>query len=466
VKSWTGWARTGLLVSLLAEVLVLVIGLNSGWHASILRIELLSVPLFAVALFCLSRAGLSPRRALLLVIGAGIILQVGAVAAAPTSSDDVYRYVWDGKVQLAGIDPYRYPPDASQLDRLHGPVLFGDRPKCAWRLPDGTCTRINRPTVRTVYPPVAQGAFTLARLGTLGLTDSTTALQAMAALASIGLSILLARRATRGGRPPWTVAVWAWCPVTVVELGNNGHIDGLAVLLSVAALVSASSRKPGWAGILLGAAIATKLYPALLLPVLLRRRPSRVIGAAVATVALVYLPHVLAVGLRVIGFLPGYLREEGYGSGSRFLLLSAPLKHEFVLRHPHLLSAAAAIILAVAAGPAAWWSDPKAPELTAVWLTGVVLLVTTPSYSWYSVLLLALVAMTAKIEWLPLAILPTFAMLWADHFARLWLSYFEPGVAFRTSCYALGLLCAVLGATARRLHSKRPAHRIGTPAVT
>jgi SAM-dependent methyltransferase len=90
----------------------------------------------------------------------------GATAPPPTAprtSDDMYRYAWDGKVRAAGFSPYAYPPDAPQLAGLREPWLFPPRADPASRAGgDGcpgwdlrpvsatTCTRINRPTVHTV----------------------------------------------------------------------------------------------------------------------------------------------------------------------------------------------------------------------------------------------------------------------------------------------------------------------------
>jgi alpha-1,2-mannosyltransferase len=436
-------ARIVLLLALMCESVAVPIGLNTSWHGQIRWIELAGLVSFAVSIPALARSGFGRDWAAAVILGVGVLLQLGAVLAAPTSSDDVYRYVWDGKVQLSGIDPYRYPPAAPELGNLRSANLFGDPRHCAWQLPDATCTRINRPEVRTVYPPVAEGAFTLARIGSLAKTDSTKPLQVLAALTATLIAALLVRRARSASTPMWTVAVWAWCPVTVVELGNNGHIDGLAVLLSVLALSLSASHRPVRAGVMLGAAVLTKLYPGLLWPVLAKRRPVRVTIAAGLVATLAYLPHVVAVGPRVIGFLPGYLREEGYQNGSRFLLISAPFSRHFVTGHAALLAACAALLLAVIALTAGLHADPDRPEQTAVWLTAGVLAVTTPSYSWYALLLLALIAMSNRPEWLLLAVLPTIAMLWADHVGT------GPGLGsstgFRTACYALGLACGLAG---------------------
>ncbi len=446
------WAPLVLGLALAAETLTLGLGLRHRWPSQLLYTEALAVALFVVAVFALSRCRLAARPALLMVLVAGTLLQLVALSTAPTTSDDVNRYVWDAKVQLHGVDPYRYPPSAPRLDSLRGGTLFyPGTPSCVWKLPDGRCSTVNRPEVRTIYPPVAEAAFVLGRLGGAGRTDGPFPLQVLAALGVLALSLLLSRRALDEARPAWTVALWSWCPVTVVELANNAHIDWLAALASVGALMvyrrggaSAGTGASTGAGALLGAAIATKLYPALLLPSLARRHPVRVAGAALGVLALSYLPHVLAVGSEVIGYLPGYLREENYINGARFLLLAT------VLPRPVLTAAAAIVLL----GTALWVArrtDPHAPERFGVVMVGVALLVATPSYSWYSVFLLALVAMTARIEWLPLVIAPTIANLGAVHFGN--------GIGYRTSCYAVALAAVLAGTAIRRY--RRPACQTG-----
>ena len=136
-----------------------------------------------------------------------------------------------------------------------------------------------------------------------------------------------------GGTERWT-ALYALSPFPVLEVVNNGHVDGLAALFVVAALLAAARRRPAWAGALIGAATLVKLYPALLAGGPGRRgrrwrgrrrraRPGRGRAAAAGVVVVAgYLPHVLAVGVKVLGYLPGYLREEHYDSGGRYLLAS------------------------------------------------------------------------------------------------------------------------------------------------
>jgi len=370
-----------------------------------LWLECLTIGPYLLAVLTFSRLRPTFRTGILLVLGIGLALQLIAMADPPTSSDDDYRYLWDAKVQLAGIDPYRYAPDASQLAHLRTPFFFPDRVNCAWPIDHGSaCTAINRPGVRTVYPPVAQAAFDLIRIVSLGGRGGHLPVQLVAALGAIAIGWLLARRALARGRGLWPAALWSWCPMVSVEFGNNAHIDWLGVLLCVLALTSEAARRSGWAGALVGAAIATKLYPGLVLASLLRRRPVLVLSCASAVVVLSYVPHMIAVGPDVIGYLPGYLHDEQYTSGGRFLLLSPWLP-------PSLALVAAALALA---GVALWvirHTDAAVPEDSAVVMAAAVTLVSTPAYGWYSLLLLALVAMSGAVQWLPVALVGSYFYL-------------------------------------------------------
>lgn len=450
----TALPRAGLLAALgLLVGLYGYVKFQSGLAHRVLWQQAVTIGPYLLAVLLLSRVRMTARAALLLILGAGIALQIIAMWTPPGSSDDDYRYLWDGKVQLAGIDPYRYPADAPELERLRTPFFFPDKDEahCAWPIDGGSaCSAINRPGVHTVYPPVAEGAFAAVRLASLGGHGGHLPIQLAAGLGAVVVAWLLARRALARDRPLWPVALWAWCPLVATEFGNNAHIDWLAVLLCVLALTCEAARRSGLAGLLVGAAIATKIYPGLVLMSLLRRRPALVLGCATGLVALSYLPHVLATGPDVIGYLPGYLKEERYTSGGRFLLLEPWL--------PGLLAPVAAGL--ILAGAALWvirHTDPDAPEDSAVGMAAAVILVSTPSYGWYALLLLALVVMSQALEWLPVAILPGFFYL-ID-------SDFHLGADFGSALYGAALLAslgwfAIRRRTAdRRAVSSFPPHR-------
>jgi len=356
---------------------------------------------YGAAAACLLR---TPRRA---AVGAAVVLavvlRVAALAPQALLSDDLYRYAWDGRVQAAGIDPYRYPPVAAPL-RLRDPDWLWPPPAaCAARRVGPGCAILNRAKVRTIYPPAAELWF-------LGLHATGVSRARDLGLEAAGLVVDLAVLAAllallrRLGRDVRLVLLWALCPLPVLEAVANAHVDGLAVLATLGAVALAlrprrqrrrgGTRRAAATGAVLGMAVLVKLYPLLLFPALVRGRLRVVAAGAVALVgvgAAGYLPHVLAVGTRVLGYLPGYLREERYDAGTRYLLLGL-----VGLRGP----AATAVALAVlAAAVAAVTLRRPDPVTGCLWLYATLLLVATPVQPWYALSLAALAVLAGRWEW-------------------------------------------------------------------
>ncbi|MGH3395973.1 MAG: glycosyltransferase 87 family protein [Streptosporangiaceae bacterium] len=409
--------------ALAAAALAAIILLSVRHYAGLAPFQPLALnvglwPVFGVGAWLVLRV--RARRAVPLILLGGIAIQLAALAGPSLGSTDLYRYIWDGRVQAAGIDPYRYAPGARQLVSLREEYLWPrDGQYCVGyngptsRLsqvaapPPGRppsalapgCTRINLPSVHTIYPPVAEAYFTAvdelspANAGSLPI-------QAAGALCAIATSFLLVGGLRRLGRDPRLAVLWAWCPVVGLQAGNGAHIDVLAAFLTVAALLTLA--RPGGrlrtasGGLLLGLAIATKITPILAGPAVLRRRPVTVIAAAAGATGVVYLPHLLAVGHRVIGFLPEYLASDGYTNGHRFQLLGLLVPGKWA-------TVAAVAVLAMVGLAVLRRGDPDRPWRGALVMTGAALAVATPSLLWYSMILVALVALDGRAEWLALA---------------------------------------------------------------
>lgn len=384
------------------------------------------------------------RWALVACAVAAVAIRGAALAGPPGLSDDVYRYAWDAKVQLSGVDPYERAPLDPALAPLRERWIFPD-------LADTQATRINRPDQRTIYPPLAQAWFVAVRVVTGG-TAGERPWQAAAAVVDLGLCGLLAVGLRRLGSDPRLAAWWCLSPVAAVEVVNNAHVDGLAVVLSVAAVLVAR-RRPGLAGGLVGAAAMVKLYPALLLVAVARKRPLVAGGAFAAVCSLAYLPHVLAVGPKVVGYLPDYLREERYDQGGRFLLLS-------VTRLPADVLPLLAAVVVLAAAALVWWAQVP-PARAALLLLGTLLLVATPVQPWYAVSVAALGVLDRAWWWAALAIVawPYYvAILLDDPDAEL----------LGRSAYAVALAVVIAATLARRrceARAERVADR-GDPAAT
>ncbi|MFC4607160.1 glycosyltransferase family 87 protein [Streptomyces maoxianensis] len=364
--------------------------------------------LFAAAVVAVRKAPVG--HAVALVVAGGVAVAATGLLAPPRTSTDSYRYAWDGRVQAAGISPYDHAPADRALAGLRDGWLFPTGAQCVGpgraRIPgpggEVHCTRINRPQVHTIYPPVAEGYFLVVHaLSPDGARHK--ALQAGGALLALGTTAALLLVLRRRGDPR-RAAYWAWCPIVPVEAVNNAHADVLGALLAVVGL-GVLGRRRIVGGALLGAAVATKLLPAVVLPGALSgvrrvRDAAAVLLPAVAVVALSYLPYVLVSDSSVFGFLGGYTAEEGYddpSASNRYALLRLVLPDDWAL--PAVIAGMLAVTAHVL-----WRGDPERPWSGALLVTGTAFLLLTPGYSWYALLLVALVALDGRWEWLAVAV--------------------------------------------------------------
>lgn len=360
---------------------------------------------FALAIIALRTVPV--RAAIVLVLAGSVAIGGAAMFGPPNTSTDSARYAWDGIVQNAGISPYAYVPADPALTDLRPAWLFptpvvgengltceGSRVMKVTEVGTGNvlCTTINRATVPTIYPPTAELFFAAVRFIT-GPAPTYWPMQLAGLLMSLGVTVLLLRTLIKRGLNPRWAALWGWSPIAATEAVTNSHIDMLGALLLVVATIAVASGRRWIGGIALGASIATKLIPVIGAPALLGRKPWAIIGGAIATFAVLYVPYVLGTGVGVLGYLPGYLLEEGYSSGTRFILVSLFVKG----------TAGGAIVAAIIAITAAivWWrSTPDDPWLGQTVIIGVTLLAVTPLYPWYALLLVPMVAMTGRWEWM------------------------------------------------------------------
>ncbi len=248
------------------------------------------------------------RYTLPIILGASILCRLVALYPEPALSSDVYRYAWDGVVQHAGINPYRYVPGDAALTFLRAPN-------------DELYMNMNRRDyAHTIYPPAAQMMFYLITWISPTVTFMKTAMVLLEGVTLWGLMRLLREM---GVRREWRVGaalLYAWCPLLIWEIGGSGHVDALVMAWLVWALVFRYRGEMGWAGVFLGLAVLTKFYPLVLFPAMYRRgdwkMPAVMAGLAVACYA-VY----LSVGKAVFGFLGGYVQEEGMETGTRYFPL-------------------------------------------------------------------------------------------------------------------------------------------------
>ncbi len=290
--------------------------LTAGWSVALY--------LSAVAIVLTQRTN---RYTLPLILLVALACRAIALPSSPHLSSDIYRYVWDGIVQHAHISPYRYVPGDIALARLRAPNEW-------------VFDHINRRDyAHTIYPPAAQFIFYLVTFFGATVTAMKVAMLLFECVTVYALIQLLKELGVAKER----CLIYAWCPLLVWEIGSSGHVDSIAMAFIVLALLSRYSNKPVLTGLFLGLAVIAKLYPVILLPALFRRGESKMPATAATVIAFGYACYA-SVGLRVFGFLGGYVKEEGIATGSRYFLL------ELVQRFPgmHNLSTTVYMLFVVA----------------------------------------------------------------------------------------------------------------------
>jgi alpha-1,6-mannosyltransferase len=233
-----------------------------------------------------------------------VLFRLSLLFAPPYLSDDIYRYIWDGRVQAAGINPYRYAPTDPALEHLRDDKIY---------------PRINHNYAPTIYPPAAEAIW----FATTRVSESVTWMKiTMIAFEGIAIWALMQLLALIG-LPRQRILLYSWHPLTVWEFAGSGHLDAIAIAFISIALLARYRKAQATAGLTLAGAALVKLFPAVLLPALYKRRDWKMPVVFALTIVLAYLPY-LGVGARgVIGFLPGYARERGMFSGEQFFILEA-----------------------------------------------------------------------------------------------------------------------------------------------
>lgn len=277
-------------------------------NAPALIVALLAGGAAWLASVALARRGFGEVR---VVVAGSIALRLLAFAGEPGLSDDVFRYVWEGEVVLAGASPYAFPPDDLAVSEMA--ALARDFPELR--------ARVNHPDVRAAHPPVSQalgaGAAALARALELAPEDGgVRILRAIYGLCDLLVLWPLVTLLRRAGLPPSLSVVWGWCPLAAIEFAGSGHQDSLAILLLLGALAHVGSRGPAgtqaespgrtcMAAILWSGSILAKYLPLVALPWFLRGRGGlRRVAIAALLVAIGFVPFLFLRGADA-GFVSG-----------------------------------------------------------------------------------------------------------------------------------------------------------------
>ncbi|MCB9617089.1 MAG: hypothetical protein H6722_32060 [Sandaracinus sp.] len=223
------------------------------------------------------------------VLGLVAVAALGLVIAPVALSDDLYRFLWDGRVTVHGLDPYAYPPS-------HPALAF---------LRDAHHAHVNHADIPTIYPPGAQLLFALAQL--LGHGPSSPRLLALAAHVTVGW--VLRRRGPVGASTAWMLN-----PLALSESALGGHVDVFVGLAVLAAALDLRVGRRLRAVVFALAAVAVKLVGALLIPLAVRDRRALALGVVLGACLVVPLSRA-GHGADEVGGFGHYARRWGGNAG-------------------------------------------------------------------------------------------------------------------------------------------------------
>ena len=335
----------------------------------------------------------------IILLGA-FILRVMLLPLPPDLSHDSWRYLWDARVTLHGFSPYVYAPGAKVLAPLQNTILY-------------TNSRFRN--VPTIYPPGAQAVYLLSYLlapanlyflkGLFVIFDMITC---------VALIILLGRK----GLDQRRVILYAWCPLPIIEFAIQGHVDVITLTFTMLAILAASYHNVrGYVltGFLIGLATLTKIYPILLLVVILPVEEDKhipvlqrikyhyvpLLGSCFATIIIGYTPYLILGHGQAFGFFTTYASEQGQNAGVTQQVvhwfgdrLHLPLAQTITLEHVVdgiLIGAASVFVFALR------WRNRISIEAGSLVLFGAILSISSHVFPWYTTILLL---------WVPVLLVP------------------------------------------------------------
>ncbi|HEX4784657.1 MAG TPA: hypothetical protein VH350_09965 [Candidatus Sulfotelmatobacter sp.] len=368
----------------------------------------------------------SPR-----VVVTGLVLaaiwHVAFLRLPPGPDDDIHRYVWDGRLQRLGYNPYLVIPSDPAAQPLHTPETRS----------------LNNPDLPSPYPPGAQLFFR----AVTAIHESTFALKVVFGLCECAIVFLLLDLLRRTGQGTHLVLAFAWNPLLAVEVAGSGHIDILGALLLVISAAALLRRWRATAAVALALAIAVKFLPVVLLPLYWKRIRLRDAALAAAVIAILYLPF-LNHGRIPLGSLGTYVQTFRF-NGPVFAALARVAPPQFL----------AALAVLVGLATAAWLrrAQPDWSPTQFAWPMAASLVFAPAVFPWYLLWLLPFLTSASTlllIIW-TVSIIPIYVQWhlralghpWGS--LPLWIMFVEYG------CLAVaGLLIAI-----------RRAHSAGHPAT-
>ena len=333
-----------------------------------------------------------PRRVIFFGLALSVLWHFQFLRMPPGLDDDIHRYVWDGRMQRLGYNPYIVVPSDPALANLH----------------TAETRTLNNPEVPSPYPAGAQLFFR----AVTSIHESTFALKVAFVVCDFAIAPLLLDFLRRSGQGEHWVLAYAWHPLLAIEVAGSGHVDIVGVLLL---LISAASLLRRWraaAAISFGLAIAVKFLPIVLVPLYWKRVRIRDATLAAIVVGLLYVLF-LEHGRIPMGSLGSYVQRFRFNDP-----LFATLER---VAAPQVVAGLAVLVGFLTA----IWMRRKFAEGSAeafAWPMAASLFCAPVVYPWYLLWMLPLLRSTATLPILvwTLSIIPTYYVWHLRTVGRPW----------------------------------------------
>jgi len=354
-----------------------------------------------------------PKRVVVIGLVLAALWHLAFLLIPPGADDDIHRYVWDGRVQRLGYNPYVVVPSDPAFAGLHTPET----------------RTLNNPDLQSPYPAGAELFFR----AVTAIHESVFALKVAFVVCDFAIALILLDILRRSGQGAHWVLAYVWNPLLAIEVAGSGHIDIVGALLLLVSFAALGRRWRAVAAVAFGLAVAVKLLPIVLLPLYWKRVRIRDAALAAVVVGLLYVPF-FNHGRIPIGSLGTYVQSFRFNDP-----VFATLER---VAAPKVVAG-----LAVLAGfLTAIWMRSKAPEFSPyafAWPMAASLLCAPVVYPWYLLWLLPFVrsASTVPLIIWPVSIIPTYYVWHLRTLGRPWL---VPGWVMLLEYGAVAMAAAII----------------------
>lgn len=355
-----------------------------------------------------------PKHVIVMGLSLAAVWHLAFLVMPPGIDDDIHRYVWDGRVQRLGHNPYTAIPSDPALAALHTPET----------------RMLNNPDLPSPYPAGAQLFFR----AVTGIHESTFALKVAFVICDLLIVALLLYVLRASGLAEHWVLAYAWNPLLATEVAGSGHIDIVGALLLLVSFVALGYRWRTLAAVAFGLAISVKLLPVVLLPFYWRRVRIRDGALAALVVGLLYVPF-LSHGRIPTGSLGTYVQSFRFNDPV-FSMLERVATPQQVVGLAVLIGFLTAL-----------WLSRKSQQWSAdgfAWPMAATLLCAPVMYPWYLLWLLPFLRSAASVPimiW-TVSIIPTY-YVW--HLRTIGHPWIVPGWVMLLEYGSVAVAAAILG---------------------